>query len=87
MKAIHLSMFVSLVLAVALASGQTRQEQAARVIKKAGGPSAACALLSNEEVVKITGRRSYTEPEGTQLTNGGSACGASTCPRCRTPAR
>jgi hypothetical protein len=56
------------------APAQTRQEQAARVIQKSGGPSAACALLSNDEVVKITGRRSYTEPEGTQLTNGGSAC-------------
>ena len=63
--------------ALALAStagAESRTEQANRVITKPGGPSAACALLSNDEVVKISGRRSYSQAEGTQLTNGGSAC-------------
>jgi hypothetical protein len=67
-------MLAFLALAATGAWAQSRQEQAGRVIKNSGGPSAACALLSNDEVVRITGRRSYTEPEGTQLTNGGSAC-------------
>lgn len=66
------------VLALAVAAGgasaQTRKEQADRVVKQYNAPSAACALLSNAEVVKITGRPSYDEPHGTQLTNGGSAC-------------
>src|SRR4051812_5577734 len=56
------------------AAAESRTEQANRVITKPGGPSAACALLSSDEVVKITGRRSYSQAEGTQLTNGGSAC-------------
>jgi hypothetical protein len=55
-------------------SAQSRQEQAARVIEQAGGPSTACALLTDDEIVKISGRRSYSKPEGTKLTNGGSAC-------------
>jgi hypothetical protein len=70
-----LSMAVlSLAALAGAASGQTRKEQADRVVKQYDAPSAACALLSNAEVVKITGRRSYGEPQGTQLTNGGSAC-------------
>ena len=56
------------------AAAESRTEQANRVITKAGGPSAACTLLSNDEVVKITGRPSYSQPEGTQLIDGGSAC-------------
>jgi hypothetical protein len=56
------------------AAAESRTEQANRVFTKSGGPSAACALLSNDEVVKITGRRSYSQPEGTQLTNDGASC-------------
>lgn len=59
---------------VTTVSAQSRQEQAARVIEQAGAPSAACALLTDDEIVKISGHRSYTKPEGTKLTNGGSAC-------------
>jgi hypothetical protein len=58
----------------AAAYAESRQEQAARVISKAGGPSKACDLLTNADVVNITGRRSYVAPQGTTLTNGGSAC-------------
>lgn len=57
----------------AAASAQTRKEMADRVVKQYDAPSAACAVLSNDEVVKITGRRSYQPPIGTQLTHG-SAC-------------
>jgi len=59
---------------VTTASAQSRQEQAARVIEQPGGPSPACALLTDDEIVKISGHRSYSKPEGTKLTNGGSAC-------------
>ena len=55
-------------------SAQTRKEQADRVVKQYRAPSPACALLTNEEFAKITGRHLYSEAEGTQLTNGGSAC-------------
>jgi hypothetical protein len=58
----------------ASASAQSRKEQADRVVKQYNAPSAACALLSNAEIAKITGRPAYDEPHGTQLTNGGSAC-------------
>jgi hypothetical protein len=76
--ALKLSCMVVLALAAlagaASASAQSRKEQADRVVKQYSAPSAACALLSNAEVAKITGRPSYDEPQGTQLTNGGSAC-------------
>jgi hypothetical protein len=55
-------------------SAQTRKEQADRVVKQYGAPSPACALLTKEEFAKITGRHLYTDANGTQLTNGGSAC-------------
>jgi len=58
----------------ASACAQGRKEMADRVVKEYNAPSAACALLSNAEVVKITGEKSYSEPHGTQLTNGGSSC-------------
>ena len=70
------TLIAALVLAAlaSAASAQTRKEMADRVVKQYDAPSAACALLSNDEVVKITGQRSYQQPTGTQLTNGGSAC-------------
>jgi hypothetical protein len=56
------------------ASAETRQEQAARVVRQYGGPSPACALISKDEFASITGRRLDGDADGTQLTNGGSAC-------------
>lgn len=66
-------------LAVALgalsgASAQTRSELARRLIEKPSAAVPACALLPNDEVVRITGRRSYTPPEGVHLRDGGSSC-------------
>ncbi|MEP7281434.1 MAG: hypothetical protein ABI696_05600 [Rubrivivax sp.] len=54
------------------ASAQTNSELARRIIEKQS--DAACALLPNDEVVRMTGRRSVTKPEGVQLKNGGSSC-------------
>jgi hypothetical protein len=65
---------LALLLLAGAASAQSRKEMADRVVRQYDAPSAACALLSNAEVVQITGRRSYAEPEWTQLTNGGSSC-------------
>jgi hypothetical protein len=42
----------------AAAAAQTRKEIADHVVKQYGAPSAACAALTNDEVVKITGQRS-----------------------------
>ena len=53
---------------------ESRQQEAARVVKQYEAPSAACTLLTKDEVAKLTGRPAYTEPSGTQLVNGGSAC-------------
>lgn len=58
----------------ATAAAQTNSEVARRLIEKQSGAVPACALLSNDEVVKLTGRRSYTKPEGVQLRDGGSSC-------------
>jgi hypothetical protein len=69
-----LASLAALALLGAAASAQTRQEMADKVVKQHDAPSAACALLSDDEVVKITGQRSYQQPKGTQLINGGSAC-------------
>jgi hypothetical protein len=56
------------------ALAESRQQQAARAVQQYDAPSRACALLTKDEVAKITGRRAYTEPSGTQLVNDGSAC-------------
>ena len=56
------------------ALAESRQEQAARAVKQYDAPSAACALLTKDEVAKLTGRPAYTDPAGTQLVNDGSAC-------------
>ena len=53
---------------------ESRQEQAARAVKQYEAPSAACALLTKDEVAKLTGQPAYTDPAGTQLVNDGSAC-------------
>ncbi|HEX6362217.1 MAG TPA: hypothetical protein VFZ93_04635 [Albitalea sp.] len=74
MQTILFMAVLSLAVLAGAAATQTRKEQADRVVTQYDAPSAACALLSNAEVVKVTGRRSYGEPQGTQLTNGGSAC-------------
>jgi hypothetical protein len=58
----------------ATAWAQTNSEVARRIIEKTSDAVSACALLSNDEVVKMTGRRSYTKPEGVQFKNGGSSC-------------
>jgi hypothetical protein len=56
------------------AFAQTNSELARRLIDKSSNAVPACALLSNDEVVKLTGRKSYTPPEGVQLRDGGSSC-------------
>ena len=56
------------------ALAESRQEQAARVVKQYEAPSAACSLLTKDEVAKLTGQPAYTDPSGTQLVNGGTAC-------------
>lgn len=53
---------------------QSNSETARRIIEKESDAVPACKLLSNDEVVKLTGRRSYVKPEGVQLRNGGSSC-------------
>lgn len=60
--------------ALSAASAQTNSEVARRLIEKQSATVPACALLSDDEVVKMTGRRSYTKPEGVQLKDGGSSC-------------
>jgi hypothetical protein len=56
------------------ATAETNSEIARRLIDKPSNAVTACALLSNDEVVKMTGRRSYSKPEGVQLKDGGSSC-------------
>ena len=53
---------------------QSNAEVARRLIDKPSDAVTACKLLSNDEVVKLTGRKSYTPPEGVQLKDGGSSC-------------
>jgi hypothetical protein len=57
-----------------LAGAQSNAEVARRIIEKPSNAVLACKLLSNDEVVKLTGRPSYVEPEGVQLAGGGSSC-------------
>lgn len=57
-----------------VAWAQSNSEVARQIIEKQSDAVAACKLLTNDEVVKLTGRRSYTKPEGVQLKNGGSSC-------------
>jgi hypothetical protein len=56
------------------ASAQSNSEVARRIIEKTSNAVTACGLLTNDEVVKMTGRKSYTPPEGVQFKNGGSSC-------------
>jgi hypothetical protein len=56
------------------ASAQSNSEIARRLIEKPSTAVLACKLLTNDEVVKLTGRKSYTPPEGVQLRDGGSSC-------------
>jgi hypothetical protein len=56
------------------AAAQSNSEVARRLIEKPSGAVAACGLLSNDQVVALTGRKSYTPPEGVQLRDGGSSC-------------
>lgn len=61
--------------ALSIAFAQSNSEVARRLIDKPSNTNAACALLSNEEVVRLTGRRSYTPPEGVLFKSGtGSSC-------------
>jgi hypothetical protein len=60
--------------ALSTASAETNSEAARRLIEKQSAAVPACALLSDDEVVKLTGRRSYTKPEGVQFKDGGSSC-------------
>lgn len=78
MKTFHLprcALAASLALAaLSDAAAQSNSEIARRLIEKPSAAVAACKLLSNDEVVKLTGRKSYTPPEGVQLRDGGSSC-------------
>lgn len=56
------------------ADAQNNAEVARRIIEKPNDAALACKLLSNDEVVKLTGRPSYVDPEGVQLAGGGSSC-------------
>lgn len=60
--------------AVSTAAAQSNAETARRIIEKQSNAVPACALLTNDEVVRMTGRRSYTPPEGVQFKSGGSSC-------------
>lgn len=53
---------------------ETNSEVARRLIEKQSNAVPACALLSDTEVARMTGRRSYTKPDGVQLKDGGSSC-------------
>lgn len=79
MTTFHLPMMRAATLVVALAalstaSAETNSELARRLIEKQSNAVPACALLSDTEVARMTGRRSYTKPEGVQLRDGGSSC-------------
>lgn len=60
--------------ALTSAGAQSNSEIARRLIEKTSSAVPACALLSNDEVVRMTGRKTYTQPEGVQLRDGGSSC-------------
>ncbi len=61
--------------AASIAAAQTNSDVARRLIEKQDDAVPACKLLSNDEVVKLTGRRSFVKPEGVQLKGGsGSSC-------------
>ena len=59
---------------LATAAAETRSEIARRLIEEPSTAVVACGLLSNDDVVRMTGRRSYSKPEGVQLKDGGSSC-------------
>jgi hypothetical protein len=75
---VHLPMRAAAVLvalgAMSAALAQTNSDVARRLIEKPSDAVPACTLLSNDEAVKLTGRRSYVKPEGVQLKSGGSSC-------------
>lgn len=60
--------------ALSSAAAETNSELAGRLIDKQSTAVPACALLSDQEITKMTGRPSYTKAEGVQLKNGGSSC-------------
>jgi hypothetical protein len=60
--------------AMSAATAESNSDIARRLIDKPSGTVMACALLSNDEVAKMTGRKSYSPPEGVQLKGGGSSC-------------
>jgi hypothetical protein len=60
--------------ALSSAAAETNSEIAGRLIDKQSTAVPACALLSDQEITKMTGRPSYTKAEGVQLKNGGSSC-------------
>jgi hypothetical protein len=66
--------FVAAAGAASTVLAQSNSEVARKLIDKQSNAVAACSLLSNDEVVKLTGRKSYTPPEGVQLRDGGSSC-------------
>jgi len=73
----NLPVLIVLVAAAGAASAvlaQSNAEVARRIIDKQSDAVPACKLLANDEVVKLTGRKSYTPPGGVQLKNGGSSC-------------
>jgi hypothetical protein len=73
-SAIAIAIAVLTLTALDPAAAQSNSEIARRLIEKPSSAVLACKLLSNDEVVKLTGRKSYTPPEGVQLRDGGSSC-------------
>jgi hypothetical protein len=69
-----LFVFVAAAGAASTGLAQSNAEVARRLIDKPSNAVPACRLLSNDDVVKLTGRKSYTPPEGVQLKDGGSSC-------------
>ena len=60
--------------ALSTAWAQSNSEIARKLIDKPSNTNTACELLSNDEVSRQTGRRSYTPPEGVTFKDGGSSC-------------
>lgn len=67
-------LLAAMAVAASTAFAQSNSEVARRLIEKPSNTVPACGLLSNDEVVKLTGRKSYTPPEGVALRDGGSSC-------------
>jgi hypothetical protein len=69
-----LFVFVAGAGAASTSLAQSNSEVARKLIEKQSDAVTACSLLSNDEVVKVTGRKSYVKPEGVQLKGDGSSC-------------